>query len=50
MGVNRFDKLMKMSNFPWMLSNVREHQSAKPFVNAHVKIVVDINDIKVNYF
>ena len=49
MGVNRLDKLMKMSNFPWVLSNVNDHISRKPFVNAHAKVVAEVGDIKVKY-
>jgi exosome complex exonuclease DIS3/RRP44 len=38
---------MKMSNFPWVLSNVNDHISRKPFVNAHAKVVAEVGDIKV---
>ena len=47
MGQQRFEKLMKKSKFPWVLSNVIDNRTSKPFVNAHTKVVVDVGEIRV---
>jgi len=47
MGEKRFEKLIEKSNFPWVLSNVIDHRTSKPFVNAKTKIVVPVGEIRV---
>jgi len=47
MGEHRFEKLMKISKFPWVLSNVDDVRTSKPFVNAHNKVIVDVGEIRV---
>jgi 2',3'-cyclic-nucleotide 2'-phosphodiesterase (5'-nucleotidase family) len=47
MGQQRFEKLMKISKFPWVLSNVDDIRTSKPFVNAHNKVIVDVGEIRV---
>ena len=47
MGIGRFEKLMDISTFPWVLSNVNDHKTSKPLANAHTKVVIDVGGIKV---
>ncbi len=47
MGQQILEKLMKKSKFPWVLSNVVDNRTSKPFVNAHTKVVVDVGEIRV---
>lgn len=50
MGIGRFEKLMDISTFPWVLSNVNDHKTSKPLANAHTKVVIDVGGIKVGIF
>ena len=47
MGIPKFEKLMEMSNFPWVLSNVTDHYTTKPLMNARTKVIIDVGGIKV---
>lgn len=49
MGVETFVELVDCSNFPWILSNVLDPASKKPFLNLETKVVLTINGLKVDF-
>ena len=50
MGVNTFLKLKNESTFPWVLSNVNDFNTAKPFVDAQTKVIANIGELKVKSY
>lgn len=48
MGVDTFVELVDCSNFPWILSNVLDAETKKPFLNLETKVVLTMNDLKVD--
>jgi len=50
MGVDVFEDLIKISNFPWLLSNVFDPDTLKPFIPVKTKQVVEIQGVKIGMF
>ena len=47
MGLETLNKLLKMSKFPWLLSNVLDADTKKNLLDVNTKLVVEIDDVKV---
>jgi len=50
MGVNVFEGLIKLSKFPWLLSNVFDPDTLKPFIPVKTKQIVEIQGVKIGMF
>ncbi|CAF0939710.1 unnamed protein product [Brachionus calyciflorus] len=47
MGVEILNKLVKRSNFPWLLSNIYDPETLKPFLELNTQVTLTINNVKV---
>ena len=50
MGLDTMTDLVNKSNFPWLLSNVLDHNTKLPLCNLKRKHVVTINAIRIGIF
>ena len=49
MGRDTLAKLLKQSNFPWLLSNVTDYITSMPLLDSKTKVVIKAGEIKVGF-
>jgi 5'-nucleotidase len=42
-------KLIKQCKFPWMMANVLDRETGKPYAGAHDTVLLDWNGVKVGF-
>jgi 5'-nucleotidase len=50
MGLEVMSKLIKKSNFPWLLSNVLDEDTQEPLLDLDQKVVVTLSGVRVGIF
>ncbi|RNA37918.1 mannosylglucosyl-3-phosphoglycerate phosphatase isoform X2 [Brachionus plicatilis] len=46
MGVDIFKELVNLSNFPWILTNLYDAETMKPFLDLKTQVITNVNKLK----